>query len=52
MRAAIDQPATREYIHSTGSEPGNLDLPEYRAFVDAEFAKWKAVVTEADVKGE
>lgn len=52
MRAAIDQPATREYIHSTGSEPGDLDLPKYRAFVEAEFAKWKSVVTEAGVKDE
>ena len=52
VRAAIAQTATREYIQSTGSEPGNLDLPQYRAFVDAEFAKWKSVITEADVKGE
>ncbi|WP_066269960.1 tripartite tricarboxylate transporter substrate binding protein [Hydrogenophaga palleronii] len=52
MRAAIAQTATRDYILSTGSEPGNLDLAQYRTFVDAEFAKWKAVITEADVKGE
>lgn len=43
---------TSEYIRSTGSELGDLDLQTYRAFVLSEMDKWKGVVRQAEVKDE
>jgi len=52
FRKAIAIPATSEYIRSTGSEPGDMDLPTYRAFVLSEMEKWKGVIQQAGVKDE
>ncbi|WP_404300538.1 Bug family tripartite tricarboxylate transporter substrate binding protein [Alicycliphilus denitrificans] len=52
IRQAIAKPDTTEYIRSTGSEPGNLKLPDYVRFVNAEFDKWKSVIQQAGVKDE
>jgi tripartite-type tricarboxylate transporter receptor subunit TctC len=52
IRKAIAKPATADYIRSTGSEPGDMDLPTYRSFVAAEMDKWKGVVQQAGVKDE
>ncbi|MNQ73755.1 Tripartite tricarboxylate transporter family receptor [compost metagenome] len=52
IRKSVMQQATQEYIRSTGSEPGNMDLPTYRKFVGDEMDKWQAVITQAGVKDE
>ncbi|MGY6270878.1 Bug family tripartite tricarboxylate transporter substrate binding protein [Achromobacter denitrificans] len=52
IRKAVMQPETQEYIRSTGSEPGDMDLPQYRKFVGDEMDKWRAVITQAGVKDE
>ena len=52
LRKAIASQATSDYIRSTGSEPGNMDLPTYKAFVQSEMDKWKAVIQQAGVKDE
>lgn len=52
IRKAIEQPSTLEYIRSTGSEPGNLDLDAYRRFVHDELDKWSSVIQQAGVKDE
>lgn len=52
IRKAIASKVTSDYIHSTGSEPGNMDLPTYKAFVQSEIDKWKAVIQQAGVKDE
>lgn len=50
--AAMAEPSTKEYILSTGSEAGAMNLDEYRSFVEAEMDKWKSVVEAAGVKEE
>ncbi|MNX42084.1 Tripartite tricarboxylate transporter family receptor [compost metagenome] len=52
IRKSVMQQATQEYIRSTGSEPGDMDLPTYRKFVGDEMDKWQAVITQAGVKDE
>ncbi|TDF64510.1 tripartite tricarboxylate transporter substrate binding protein [Cupriavidus sp. L7L] len=52
IRKAIAKKDTADYIRSTGSEPGDMDLKTYRAFVSAEMDKWKGVVQQAGVKDE
>ncbi|KGD90055.1 ABC transporter substrate-binding protein [Achromobacter sp. RTa] len=52
IRKAVMAPATQEYIRSTGSEPGDMDVPQYRKFVNDEMDKWQAVITQAGVKDE
>ncbi|SCV00315.1 Extra-cytoplasmic solute receptor family protein 143 [Cupriavidus necator] len=52
IRKAIGKQATTDYIRSTGSEPGDMDLPAYRSFVSSEMDKWKRVVQQAGVKDE
>ncbi|MNN27779.1 Tripartite tricarboxylate transporter family receptor [compost metagenome] len=52
IRKALSRKATTDYIRSTGSEPGDMDLPTYRAFVLSEMDKWKGVVQQAGVKDE
>ncbi|WP_447921637.1 Bug family tripartite tricarboxylate transporter substrate binding protein [Achromobacter aegrifaciens] len=52
IRKSVMQSATQEYIRSTGSEPGDLDLAQYQKFVSDEMEKWQAVITQAGVKDE
>ncbi|SSW70189.1 hypothetical protein AVE30378_03902 [Achromobacter veterisilvae] len=52
IRKAVMQQATQDYIRSTGSEPGDMDLTQYRKFVSDEMDKWQAVITQAGVKDE
>lgn len=52
IRKSVMQPATQEYIRSTGSEPGDMDLGQYQKFVSDEMDKWQAVITQAGVKDE
>ncbi|MDT4833961.1 hypothetical protein FQZ97_675880 [compost metagenome] len=52
IRKAVMASATQEYIRSTGSEPGDMDVPQYRKFVNDEMDKWQAVITQAGVKDE
>lgn len=52
IRKAIANPDTVAYIRSTASEPGAMNLAEYRAFVSAEMDKWAAVVEKAGVQDE
>lgn len=52
IRKSVMQQATQDYIRSTGSEPGDMDLPKYRKFVSDEMDKWQAVITQAGVKDE
>ncbi|EKD97407.1 MAG: hypothetical protein ACD_23C00940G0002 [uncultured bacterium] len=52
IRKAIASPETQEYIRSTGSEPGELNLKDYQQFVSNEFDKWAHVIREAGVKDE
>lgn len=52
IRKAVAQPGTMEYIASTGSEPGELDLEQYEKFVNDEMDKWQDVVEKAEVSDE
>ena len=52
IRKAIAAPDTLEYIRSTGSEPGAMDVKEYQKYVGNEFDKWARVIQEAGVKDE
>ncbi len=52
IRKSVMQPATQEYIRSTGSEPGDMDLAQYQKFVSDEMDKWQAVISQAGVKDE
>lgn len=52
IRKSVMQPATQEYIRSTGSEPGDMDLAQYTKFVSDEMDKWQAVISQAGVKDE
>ncbi len=52
IRKSVMQPATQDYIRSTGSEPGDLDLTQYQKFVSDEMDKWQAVISQAGVKDE
>jgi tripartite-type tricarboxylate transporter receptor subunit TctC len=52
IRKSVMQPATQDYIRSTGSEPGDMDLAQYQKFVSDEMDKWQAVINQAGVKDE
>ena len=52
IRKAIAAPDTLEYIRSTGSEPGAMDVKEYQKYVGNDFDKWARVIQEAGVKDE
>jgi tripartite-type tricarboxylate transporter receptor subunit TctC len=52
MREILAAPATREKFATQGVEPGGRTGTEFAAFVDAEIAKWSAVVKTANVPQE
>lgn len=52
IRKAISAPDTLEYIRSTGSEPGTMNIKEYQTYVSNEFDKWARVISESGVKDE
>lgn len=52
FRAAVAEPDVADYIRSTGSEPGDLDLAAYRTFVNNEMDKWKSVIETAGITDE
>lgn len=52
MQEILATPATREKFATQGVEPGRRTGTEFAAFVDAEIAKWSAVVKTANVPQE
>lgn len=51
-RASVNSDAARPWFKENGTDPGDMDLKQYAAFVSSELAKWKDVVTRAGVKVE
>jgi tripartite-type tricarboxylate transporter receptor subunit TctC len=52
MKDILSSPVTREKFATQGVEPGKLTGAEFAKFVDAEIAKWAAVVKAANVPQE
>ncbi|NYT75583.1 tripartite tricarboxylate transporter substrate binding protein [Alcaligenaceae bacterium] len=51
-QASMNSDKARPWFEQNGTEPGQMNLVEYKAFVDNELVKWKDVVTRAGVKVE
>jgi tripartite-type tricarboxylate transporter receptor subunit TctC len=49
--ALLQQPATRERLLAEGAEPVGNTPDQFRAFIDAEIAKWGRIIRGAGVQG-
>ena len=52
LRRAVADPKVRDLISAQGIEPLSSTPAEFRAFVNAELAKWAKVVKAAGIKGD
>ncbi|NYT37246.1 tripartite tricarboxylate transporter substrate binding protein [Allopusillimonas soli] len=49
LQKSLSDKDLQEALHAQGSEVYTGTLPEYQAFIEAETAKWKKIVKEADI---
>jgi tripartite-type tricarboxylate transporter receptor subunit TctC len=52
IQRVLDAPETRERFVSLGADIGGSSADEFRAYIEAEMAKWAKVAKEAGIKGD
>ena len=48
----LKQPDIRKYLEQRGFEPQGISAAEFRTFIANETAKWKRVITDANIKAD
>ena len=52
LNATIETPAVREALLKLNTEPSTMSVPQFKAFVDAEYDRWGKTISDARIKLE